>query len=227
MSDDILYECPLHSPSDTLNIANCSIKVVDNCLKHTTKLKYPIKNGKHLKFDNTHVVFYDDNCVEFEEDYLNIKAPLCPISKLHKNTSLRTIWTVIHTIIVTITTLKHRTILVGRDKKIIQPKQLCDYLFNFVIDRDNIKHVILTHKYLIVENKSSRKSLRTILPKILLYFLCRPAKKIQESCQYPKCFLRKYTPFFTNFPIEKLHDALCGNQPTTFQHIIDVFINIE
>lgn len=239
MSLDIKYECPIHSTQNVeINAQNCYIEMKGNgdCI-HVIKFQIPVKiNPVWNEFDLKCIRNIEDACIGVIETFYNCPSILCPISYLRKDTELRLIVNCIQSLISLLSDLDQRDLCIyGHNKKIISP----NILYNVMLNLRSDGTIILTHKYLLSKNRNKKRCL-SLLPRTLLYFLCRDTKVNQLQCGI-NCKLKKKESFFTEFQnshsqlldtefsSELLHQCFCepndiNNQIT---RIINIFDNIE
>lgn len=203
---DVKIQCHLHKYNQELNISSCDLHIINGIIKHTTKFNTPVKTDIY-KNEGTLCVMRDDDCLEYEE-YYDRKQILCSIVNLHRDTSLDIVYTCVRNIITLFQTLRENNCaILNKDKKKISAQKICENLLHFAITHSDRPTVVFTQKYLIVRNK---KTSVNILPKVLLFFLCRPTSTIQENCGNGRCILRKQVSKFIHIPSDELHRALCS-----------------
>lgn len=225
----IKYDCTVHSSGvSELNAHCCYVELDAIECRHIIKFVSAIKVDPIWKDLQLSCVLNKENlCVETIESYYNASPILCPISYLRSDTGLSLIVNCIKKIISVLSDLDERGwAIVGSTKFASLHKTLCNILLNVCSDGT----VIFTHKYLLTKKS---KNCLSILPKAMLYFLCRETKVPQKQCSMTDCRLKRQQAYFVNIDEHLLHRCFCGPTEsmkcTDFQrmNIIDVFGAIE
>lgn len=224
----INYECTAHSSNITeLNAHGCYIDANEDECRHTVKFQTPVNVNQIWKdFPMSYTLNKDNLCIEVTESFSGNAALLCPISYLRNDTELRLVVECVKGIVELLTILdENGWALIGAGKKLISHKQICNVIMNVRSDGS----VVQTHKYLLTKKS---KNCLSLLPKAILYFLCRETKTTQDSCSLIDCRLKKQQSYFLQFPEELLHRCFCGpvdsGKCNDFQrnNIMDIFTNI-
>lgn len=223
----IKYECMVHSNGiSELNAHSCYVELNSDECCHIVKFIFPVKVDPIWKDLQLSCVLNKENlCVEVIERY-NRSTILCPISYLRNDTDIHLIVRCIKKMISVLTELDANGWAIGTIKTASLDKMLCNVLLNVRIDGT----VILTHKYLLTKKN---KNCLSILPKALLYFMCRNTKITQKQCSVVDCRLKRQQSYFINIDEHLLHRCFCGPTESMkcndFQrtNIIDVFEAIE
>lgn len=230
MSGCVNYSCNIHIDNPAgLNVHSCSLRVSHDFCEHSIKFQSAIKKINPLwkEIPISCTLDKDNYCIEVTETFSGGSLLLCPISQLKSDTDELLIVKCIKSILELLLTLdENGWAILDYNKKTISHKTICNSLL--IVRSDG--SIVQSHKHLV--SKRNKPNNMGLLPKTVLYFLCRETKSTQGACRRTECRLKKQQLFFKNFDEELLHRCFCESIDSTksneFQktNIKEIFQNI-